>query len=213
MNILVAYASAHGSTAEVGTFVGRTLQAYNTQITVAHVDEVESIDQYDAFILGSAVHSSMWLPSLSRFMFRFESELAQKPIYLFLMCVLVLEEGGREKALSSYVWKEALERLNLPREHIEAFAGKLDWSNINGDERWLISTRYEGDEVPTSSTGEYRDWQRIASWVNSVAHELEIPLDLSESPSISKKTKEETITEEEVENLSWVDNPGEISAI
>lgn len=213
MKVLVAYASPHGSTAEIAAFIGRTLQTYDVDVVVAHADDVTDVSEFDKFILGSAVHSSMWLPSLSRFMFRFENELSQKPSYLFLTCIIALEEGGREKALSDYVWAEALDRLNIPRENVEVFAGKLDWDYISGDERWLISVRYEGQEIPSRSQSDYRDWKQIAAWTHDVAQSEQMPLNLSESASIQKTTKDETITEEEVENLEWLDNPGEVAAI
>lgn len=213
MKLLVTYASPHGSTAEMAAFVGRAMQPFDVDVVVQHADDVHDISEYDAFMIGSAIHSSMWLPSISRFMFRFEKELSQKPIFMFLACVIVLEEGGREKAREHYVWKEALERLNIPLDNIKFFAGKLDWSRISGDERWLISVRYEGKELPSRSQADYRDWQRIAAWTHEVAHELGLPLDLSESTSINKIVREETITEEEVQNLTWSDNPGETAAI
>ncbi len=213
MKLLVTYASPHGSTAEVATFIGRALQTYDIDVVVAHADDVNDVSDYDAFMIGSAIHASMWLPSISRFMFRFESELSQKPVYMFLMCIIALEEDGRQKARQSYLWGEALNRLNIPMENIAFFAGKLDWSQINGDERWLISTRYEGVELPSRTQSDYRDWKRIVAWVHDVAHQLKLPLDLSENESIQKTTKDETITEEEVENLEWLDNPGETAAI
>ncbi|MEL6148865.1 MAG: flavodoxin domain-containing protein [Chloroflexota bacterium] len=214
--LLVTYASPHGSTAEVATFAGHLLNAYDVEIDVKHADEVTDVSAYDAFILGSAVHASMWLPSISRLMFRFEKELSQKPIYLFMMCIIVLEEGGREKALETFVWKEALERLNLSRDNIEVFAGRLDWSQTSGDERWMISTRYEGNELPGRNQADYRDWQAIAAWFHKIANDLELPINLSEAPiapDIKRTTKDETMTREDVDNLTWADNPGEVAPI
>lgn len=213
MKLLVTYASPHGSTAEVAIFIGRALHTYDIDVVVAHADDVTDVSDYDAFMIGSPIHSSMWLPSLSRFMFRFESELAQKPVYMFLMCIIALETGGREKARENYLWEEALERLNIPLDNIEFFAGKLNWSSIDGDERWLISTHYEGKEVPGMSQSDYRDWKAIAAWVHDVAYRLELPLDLSESETIKKITKEETITEKATERLEWMNDPGETATI
>ncbi|MEM6285103.1 MAG: flavodoxin domain-containing protein [Chloroflexota bacterium] len=214
--LLVTYASPHGSTAEVATFAGHLLNAYDVEIDVKHAEDVTDVSEYDALILGSAVHASMWLPSISRLMFRFEKELSQKPLYLFMMCIIVLEEGGREKALETFVWKEALERLNLSRDNIEAFAGRLDWSRTSGDERWMISTRYEGNELPGRNQSDYRNWQEIAAWFHKIADELDLPINLSDSPvvpTIERTTKSETMTKEAVDNLAWADNPGEVAAL
>jgi len=213
MKVLVTYASAHGSTAEVATYIGRVLDVYDVEITVAHADTITDISDFDAFVLGSAIHSSMWLPSLSQFMFRFEKELSEKPIFLWLNCIIVLEEGGKEKAMTKYLWQEALDRLNLSREHIAIFAGKMDWSQIRGDEKWILSSRYEGKELPGRVKGDYRNWQEISTWVHLVAEQLGMPLDFSPIHDVSATTKDETVTEEDVEQLSWPDNPGESASL
>jgi len=213
MKVLVTYASPHGSTAEVASFVGRLLGAYGLEVDVLHADDVDTVDEYDVFVMGSAVHSSMWLPSISRFMQRFEATLANRPTYLFLMCLLVLEEGGYERALRDYVWDEALERLNLPRENIEAFAGALHWNRVSGDERWLLSVNYEGKELPGHMQSDHRDWEKIAAWVHSFASKLSIPQDTFHEDAEKLPTKDETMTEADVDALKWPENPGEIASL
>ncbi|MEL6527222.1 MAG: flavodoxin, partial [Chloroflexota bacterium] len=61
-HILIVYASPHGSTADIAIFMGRLLQAYDTQVTVLHADDVESVAPYDAFILDSATTYCCGLP-------------------------------------------------------------------------------------------------------------------------------------------------------
>ncbi len=211
--VLVTYASAHGSTAEVATFIGRVLGVYDIEVTVAHADTIKDVTPYDVVLMGSAVHSSMWLPSLSQMMFRFEKELAEKTIYMWLSCIIVLEDGGREQALNKYLWTEALNRLNIATDHIEVFAGKMDWSHIEGNEKWILSSRYEGKELPGRVRGDYRDWKAIASWIHRLAEEQNFPLDFTKVHVVSTSTKAETITEDEVDQLTWPDNPGESSAL
>lgn len=213
MKILVAYASAHGSTAEVARFIGRALDVYDVDVTVAHADTVTDVSSYDAVVMGSAVHSSMWLPSLSQFMFRFEDELAEKQLYLWLSCIIVLEDNGHEKAREKYIWREAIDRLKLSEDRLQIFAGKMDWSEIEGGEKWILSSHYEGKELPGRVRGDYRNWQEIANWVHTIAEDQQLPLDFSEVHGSSTAVKHETITEEEVENLAWPDNPGETAPL
>jgi menaquinone-dependent protoporphyrinogen oxidase len=214
MKILVTYASAHGSTAEIATFIGRVLDVYSADVTVAHADTVESVDEYDAFVLGSPIHSSMWLPSLSQFMFRFEEKLTNSPVYLWINCLIVLEEGGYDKVMEHYLWDEALKKLGVARGDVGVFSGKLDWNRISGNEKWLMSNNYEGKELPGNMRGDYRDWKAIAAWVHGLAQAMHEkmalnPVQTGETPMV----KDETITEEEVKNLSWPDNPGESGSI
>ncbi len=214
MKVLVAYASAHGSTAEVARFVGRTLDVYDVEVTVAHANTVTDVATYDVIVMGSAVHGSMWLPSLSQFMFRFEEVLAEKQLYLWLSCIIVLEDNGREKAIEKYIWQEALNRLKLSQDRLQVFAGKMDWSQIEGNEKWILSHHYEGKELPGRVRGDYRNWQAIAQWVHTIAEVQQFPLDFSDVHDNDETTvKDETVTEEDVKNLAWPDNPGESASI
>jgi menaquinone-dependent protoporphyrinogen oxidase len=214
MKILVAYASAHGSTAEVAAFIGRVLSVYDAEVTVEHADMVKSVDEYDMFILGSPIHSSMWLPSLSQFMFRFEEKLSNSSVYLWISCLIVLEEGGYDKVISSHMWDEALDKLGVARPDIGVFAGKLDWQRISGNEKWLMSNNYEGKELPGNMRGDYRNWKEIAAWTHDIAQKMRErtdmdPVHADDHPMV----KDETITEEGVKNLHWPDNPGETGSI
>jgi len=69
MNVLVAYASAHGSTRSVAENVGRSLSARH-QVTTRPVAEIIGLDSYDAIVLGSAVHDGAWLPEAREFVLR-----------------------------------------------------------------------------------------------------------------------------------------------
>jgi menaquinone-dependent protoporphyrinogen oxidase len=214
MKILVAYASAHGSTAEVAAFIGRVLDVYDADVTVAHADEVTSVDEYDVFVLGSPIHSSMWLSSLSQFMFRFEEKLGPSPVYLWINCLIVLEENGYDKVMKTYLWDEALDKLGVKRPEIGVFAGKLDWQRISGSEKWLMSNNYEGKELPGNMRGDFRDWKAIAAWAHDVAQTMHANMHLEAVHEEDHPTvKDETVTEEDVQNLHWPDNPGESGSI
>ena len=216
MNILVVYASPHGSTAEIAVFIGRLLQAYNVAITVQHADDVTAIDAYDAFIIGSAVHTSMWLPSISRFMFRYAETLVTKPIFLFLVCMIATEAGGVERATKEFIWQEAIEKLNIQQENIHAFAGKINWDSIQGDETWLIKSTYQGANLANLDTADYRNWREIARWTHDLAPILGLTPAIDStitSHNISRTQKDETITAEGVKQLAWLDNPGEVASI
>lgn len=169
MRVLVAYATAHGSTGEMAEFIGRILRAYSLDTAVENVERVQSIDEYEVVILGSAVHAGMWLPQLSQFIQRFEHKLAEKHNFMWLACIRTLEANSREHILENYVYKPAIETLNIDIEEIGVLAGKITQGSINGDERWLLATQYDGNALPGKFDRDYRDWQHIASWAGNVA--------------------------------------------
>lgn len=179
MNILIGYASAHGSTAEIAQFMGRVLQAFGAQVTVLPVGEIHDVRQYDAAVLGSAIHGNMWLQSMSVFLERFETALKEKPTYLFITCIRVMEPGGREHALQEYVYHPALEKAGIPLERVGVLPGKIEINAISWDERWLLASNYDGTAGSKLVNHDYRDWAAIGSWALGIARELQL------SPSFS----------------------------
>jgi menaquinone-dependent protoporphyrinogen oxidase len=170
MKVLIAYASAHGSTEETARFIKRILDAFNLNVTVAAVQDVESVAEYDAFILGSAIEGGMWLHEMSIFMERFGREIAAKPSYLFITCIRVLEPDGYEHALKYYIHHNTIERLHI--ENIAVFAGRLNIERIDWNERWLLAVQYDGAVIPGYQNRDFRDWNAIALWALSIASNL-----------------------------------------
>lgn len=167
MDILVAYASSHGSTAEVAEFIGRKLQEHNHKVTVADVNSVRIIGRYDLVILGTAIHTGTWLPEMADFVTRFQDNLADKPVYLWVSCIRVLEPHGFEHVLEYYMADDLMEKLNL--QDVTVFAGKLDLQNVDWNERWTLSARYDGSTWPGSFDGDFRDWDKIRVWCDKIA--------------------------------------------
>jgi menaquinone-dependent protoporphyrinogen oxidase len=164
MKILVAYATGHGSTAEVAEFIADVLKAHDAaEVVVSSVELVESVDGYDAFVLGSPIYGGMWRSEFSQFLEKYKSQLATKPVYLWITCIRILETGGREYALQEYVHHPTLQAIGM--REVEVFAGKLILSEIDWNERWTLAARYEGESLPGSRDDDYRNWNEIRSWV------------------------------------------------
>lgn len=172
MNILVAYASAHGSTREVATFIGRILSAYNAEVTIADARDIQSVAQYDVYVLGSAIHGGMWLQEMCAFTDRFAAQLAQKPSYFWITCIRALEPEGYEHALRYYVDRKTLEALNV--RDVAVFTGKLNTADISHEEQWYLATNYDGKLAAGGIRQDFRDWQAIATWANQIARDLEL---------------------------------------
>ena len=52
MSVLVAAASRYGATAEIAGAIGEGLERAGLDVTVASVDDVSSLDGYEAVVLG-----------------------------------------------------------------------------------------------------------------------------------------------------------------
>jgi menaquinone-dependent protoporphyrinogen oxidase len=170
MNILVGYASAHGSTAEIAAFIGKVFEEHQLSVTVANVAAVESVDAYDVFVLGSAIHAGMWLTEFSQFLARFEGILATKPVYMFITCIRVLEAGGYQHAIEHYVNHSVTDKLGV--REIHPLAGKLEMSAVDWDERWTLAAQFDGSRTAASYNNDFRNWDAIRTWATHVANKL-----------------------------------------
>ena len=170
MNILVAYASAHGSTAEVALKIGQLLGEKGVNAVVANVKDVRSIQEFGGVVLGSAIHNGAMLKEMTSFIRAFSESLASKHVYLWVNCIRVLEQYGEAHVLDNYLDHAVLDPLRIL--DIAVFAGKLDLTTVDWDERWALAARYDGSTWPSNFDGDYRDWNKIHAWAVQVAAEL-----------------------------------------
>ncbi|MBN1666279.1 MAG: hypothetical protein JW862_04300, partial [Anaerolineales bacterium] len=89
--VLVAYASANGSTVDVAIAIGETLSTHGLQVDVRPVEETLSVDGYQALVIGSAVQFGEWLPEALDFLARNQDTLAEMPVATF--CVHITNTG------------------------------------------------------------------------------------------------------------------------
>ncbi len=61
MKVLVTVASKHGSTYEIAKAIGSELAIRGMDVSVVPVQDVRTIDEYDAVVLGSAIHMGQWM--------------------------------------------------------------------------------------------------------------------------------------------------------
>jgi menaquinone-dependent protoporphyrinogen oxidase len=170
MKVLMAYASVHGSTAEVAHFIRDVLESWGYEVDVADVIAISQVSNYDAVILGSAVHNGMALPEMTAFVRRFRDRLVRMPLYLFIMCIRALEVDGLDHVRYHYLPQSGLD--DLPVEALGVFAGKLELDNINWNEAWTLAVRYDGTAAPREHDGDYRDWEAIQKWTMQVAESI-----------------------------------------
>ncbi|MBA3868632.1 MAG: hypothetical protein H0X30_05725 [Anaerolineae bacterium] len=171
MKVLVGYATVHGSTAEVAQRIGNVLTQRGHNVTVADVKTLTHVDEYEGFVLGSAIEAGTWLPEFKAFLKAFDTQLGDKPIYLWVNCIRVLEEYGMSHVMDFYMVPDLLKKLNVRSR--TAFAGKLDLQAVDWDERWSLAARYDGHAWPSNFDGDFRDWDKIDDWATAAANDLQ----------------------------------------
>ena len=93
MKILLTSSSKHGSTDEVAAVIAERLQAAQIDVETKRPEDVDSVEGYDAFVLGSAVYMTKWTPEAVDFTERFHDVLRDKPVWAFSVGLSGLPKG------------------------------------------------------------------------------------------------------------------------
>jgi menaquinone-dependent protoporphyrinogen oxidase len=81
--VLVAYATKYGATAEIAEKIGQVLRQAGLRADVLPVDRVKDLTPYDAVVVGSAVYTGQWRKTAVKFLQANETALARRQVWLF----------------------------------------------------------------------------------------------------------------------------------
>jgi menaquinone-dependent protoporphyrinogen oxidase len=178
MKIMILYAREHGSTAEIARYMHKTLADQKLTVDITSVEAVQSLDDYEVVIAGTAIQNGMWLPRMSRFIHEFKSALETKAFYFWITCIRVLEADSDAHVREHYLRADLLEKLGT--RLYTAFAGRLELDQIVFSERWMLSVQYDGYRMIEELKGDYRDWDAIERWIVQVAQNINAIKEFSE---------------------------------
>ena len=163
--VLVAYASAHGSTRGVAEHITAGLRRHGTRVKLAAVDEVTEVAEYSAIVLGSPVYNQSWLPGAAEFVQRNRDALAARPVWLFSVGAL----GDRHPLVGRLMTREpkdigSLREAIHPRDY-RVFAGVI------ARDRWPLIGRLFLNALG-GRVGDNRDWAAIDAWTDEIVEVL-----------------------------------------
>ena len=167
-SILLAYASRFGSTQEVAETVAEALREAGLKVDIQPMQEIRTLADYDAVVLGAAIYNARWHPDAHAFLSQYQEALTQRPVVIFTLGPLSASDAAKrnsrrqlDKELEKVPW--------LKPVAVEIFAGKYDPSKPGMG----FFDRF----VPAS---DHRDWDAIRAWAGSLAvmlqgHEVSQP--------------------------------------
>lgn len=155
--ILVAYATGTGSTGEVAAAIAEILKDPNVEIITQNVDDVQKIDSYSGFVIGSSIRAGRWLPAGIRFIKEFGTEMSNRPVAYFTTCLTMVNDNQHNrKTVMSYMEPILTLAADIQPVGIGLFAGSLDPNRI---------PIMEGVRGPH---GDYRNWDAIKAWAAEI---------------------------------------------
>ena len=163
--ILVAYATRAGSTAEVADAIGKKLAAGGVMIDVKPIKKVQSIDTYRGVVLGSAIRRGAVLPEMTDFVKTYKDNLSKIPTAYFIVCMIIRENTEtNRKTADSYL--DPL-RAEVTPVDTGIFIGKLEYSKLNFVDAFVV------EHIIGTPEGDLRDWQQINDWAANLLPKLQ----------------------------------------
>jgi menaquinone-dependent protoporphyrinogen oxidase len=160
VRVLVTAASKHESTADIAARLAKLLTEQGHSAAYRRPDEVETLEGYDAVVLGSGIYAGQWLKPATEFVERHRAALLERPVWLFSSGPVgspAKPEGDAPVAVS-------LAESLAARGH-RTFTGRLERGRLGLAERAITAAL----RVPD---GDFRDWAAIAAWAQEIASAL-----------------------------------------
>ena len=160
-SILLAYASRFGSTQEVAEIVASTLSEAGLEVDLQPMQEVKSLDRYNAVVLGAAIYNAKWNVDAHQFVSKHQDTLTQLPVAIFTLGPLSASEAA-ERNSRRQLDNELAKYTRFKPVAVEIFAGKYDPSQPGmGFFDRLLPAR------------DLRNWDAIRAWANALSAQLQ----------------------------------------
>lgn len=167
MRVLVAYASALGSTREIAQHIADHMTVALGPVECRSVAEIESVSGYDAVVVGSAIHNQAWLPPALLFVSQHGDELADGPLWAFSVGMSdALPKPFRKRG--ALLQQQRLERSqfrDIPLRGHKVFSGVYEAGQMPAPLRLLF--RLTGGRF-----GDLRDWAAVDGWTDEITAQL-----------------------------------------
>ncbi|HEY2466859.1 MAG TPA: flavodoxin domain-containing protein [Terracidiphilus sp.] len=169
--ILIAYCTRSGSTAEVAREMGRAVTDAGAVVSVKPMAEVQSIAYGQAVVLGGALYVGRFAGEAHRFIARFEQELGNGHPWIFVLGPTendpkqfrVAEEQAR-KELAKFPWLHPVD--------VRVFGGKFDPKTLKLPFPFNLVMKFPGNPMSRVPATDIRDWDWIRSWAKAIVEHL-----------------------------------------
>ena len=180
MKALIIYGTRYGATTSTSEEVAKVLQSEGLDVKVINAKEekVKDISPYELLIVGSGMQFGRWTGEAEDFLKRFQKELVQKKVALFISTMkTVTEREGKMDELKKTRKMELEDKVvkyNLQPISLGFFGGVLDFNKMNIITRrtlGFLRPQLEKDGFKESPSGVYelRDWEEIRVWTKELA--------------------------------------------
>lgn len=164
MTILLAVASKHGATAEIGERLARRLEELGQTVQLCRPQELTDAHAGDALIIGSGVYMGGWLSELTKALPTVKNLGKTMPVWAFSSGPVgtpPVPTGTPERVIP--LLSDLAEEVDF-RGHM-VFPGKVDRSVLKANEKLIL-------KMVKAVEGDYRPWQQIDQWAEQISQAL-----------------------------------------
>jgi menaquinone-dependent protoporphyrinogen oxidase len=161
-NILVAYATSHGSTQEIANVIAETLRSNGLTVELRTLRSVQSLEGYRGLVIGAPLYMFRWHNDARSFIKKYQKTLNSLPVAVFA-------GGPFGEQSSPQDWQEVSDKFNQELASftgfkpctVEIMGGKFDPSHLHFPWNWVPALR----SMPAS---DLRDWDKIRAWASGL---------------------------------------------
>lgn len=168
MSVLVTYATAKGSTREIAERIASRLEVFVTPVDCLPVKEVpsESLTNYSAVIVGSAIHAASWLGPMRHFIHSNAVALNAKSVWAFSVGMPPQEA---DRASEEIMMDKKIRKVVPELRGHKLFQGRFYKQDLG----WFLGMIFACC-IPKEKTkwGDARNWEDIEAWADNVGKEI-----------------------------------------
>lgn len=161
---LVVYGTGSGCTAGVAERIAKSLAQAGMSVEVAPARKAPAPVGVDAVIVGSGVRAGSWHAPARQWVVRNAAALAEMPVAMFTVGLTPVSDPGRAGELKAVTDPLCAETGVKPLD-VGAFAGWNEPASFSFIERAILSAM-------KAPRGDFRDWDAIDAWAESVGARL-----------------------------------------
>ncbi len=160
--ILIAYATAAGSTGEIAEAIGQAMRDGGATVDVRPAKDVADVSEYRAAVVGSGVRAMRPYKEAVAFVERHQQALSQMPVAYFVVC-MTMAQDTEENRRSARAYLEPLHQAGPEVQPVDEglFGGAMDYSKLSLPMRLIIKAMKKPE-------GDFRDWDAIEAWATNL---------------------------------------------